>query len=39
MAAFVVDTKPDLEFIGPQVGVRYRSARDLAAVQVARACW
>lgn len=39
MAAFVVDTKPNLEFIGPKVSVRYRSARHLRiTTQMARTC-
>ena len=29
MAAFVVDTEPDLEFVGTQMSVGYRGARNL----------
>ena len=33
MAAFIVDTKPDLEFVGTQMSVGYRSARNLCLVR------
>lgn len=32
MAAFVVDTEPDLEFVGTHMGIGYRSAGNLGVV-------
>lgn len=33
MTTFVVDTEPDLEFVGTQMSVGYRSARNLRIVR------